>query len=147
MKKGYTCTILLADDDAEDRLLFKEALDETKSADLVIARDGIDLMSILYKMVVLPDAIFLDLNMPRKDGHECLREIKKNDKFTGLPIIISSTTHSKAQIDATYEEGANLYITKPDSFTKLKQVIREVFDMKSSTIKARPERNKFVLAV
>jgi CheY-like chemotaxis protein len=147
MKKGYPCTILLADDDAEDRQLFKEALDETKKADLVIAKDGLDLMSILYKMVKLPDAIFLDLNMPRKDGHECLREIKKNEKFTGIPVIIYSTTKSKAQIDASYDEGANLYITKPDSFTKLKQVISEVLQMKSIAMIPRPERSKFVLAV
>lgn len=143
---AHSCKILLADDDAEDRLLFKEALEETKDADLVTAHDGLELMTKLSAMVELPDAIFLDLNMPCKDGHECLREIKSNKKFGKIPVIIYSTTKNKTQIDATYSEGANLFVTKPDSFTMLKQLLSKIYAMKSSIHEA-PDRKNFVLAV
>jgi len=149
-KKGMkhkTCRIFLADDDEEDCMLLKEALDETKDAELLLAGDGLQLMNTLKKSEDLPNAIFLDLNMPRKNGHECLREIKSNERLQNIPVIIYSTSKSSAQIDAAYKNGANLYITKPDSFTKLKQLMKEVFALPYADYKPQPDRKKFVLAV
>jgi CheY-like chemotaxis protein len=146
MNVDHTYTILLADDDPEDRLLFKEALDETRMGALVTARDGLELMNTLSRMPELPDVIFLDLNMPRKNGHECLREIKNNTKFGGIPVVIYSTSRSEAQIDATYKEGANLYVTKPDSFSLLKKLVRQVLSLKCSDFSPQPDRKHFVFA-
>ncbi|MDB5228930.1 MAG: response regulator with Che-like receiver domain [Bacteroidota bacterium] len=140
--------ILLADDDADDRFLFKEAVDETKDVVLVTVKDGMELMNKLTKANgELPDAIFLDLNMPFKNGHECLREIKDNEKLKSIPVIIYSTSTNKAQIDSTYKDGANLYIPKPDSFSLLKKIVEKVFMLEWKEYKPQPSKDKFVLSI
>lgn len=140
--------ILLADDDADDRFLFKEAVDETKDVVLVTVKDGLELMNKLTKSTgELPDAIFLDLNMPFKNGHECLREIKDNEKLRSIPVIIYSTSTNKTQIDSTYKDGANLYIPKPDSFSMLKKIVQKVFSIEWAEYKPQPSKDKFVLSI
>ena len=116
MKDGCTCKIFLADDDEEDCMLFKEALEETKEAQLELASDGLELMTSLKKMVELPSAIFLDLNMPRKGGMEALREIKRDKELSKIPITVLSTASDRRQISEAYASGANCYITKPDHY-------------------------------
>ncbi|MDB5226720.1 MAG: response regulator [Bacteroidota bacterium] len=147
MKKKDIYYIVLADDDADDRELFREALNETHKTNFKTAKDGLSLMQLLKDSKELPDAIFLDLNMPRMDGHACLKEIKKDKKLHDIPVVIYSTSKSPQYIEETYKDGASLYITKPDSFTKLKKVMEKVFSLDCDHYVPQPPKNEFVLAV
>ena len=120
--------ILLADDDEIDRLLFKEAFGELKMNNVVHAvSNGTQLMDYLTKKdATLPSLIFLDLNMPRINGLECLKEIRSNEKFKKIPIAIYSTSASKHDIEETFRNGANVYIEKPNDFNILKQLLTKV---------------------
>src|SRR5688572_16072019 len=107
--------ILLADDDEDDRFLFQEALSEMSlHTRLVTALDGEQLMNQLGEDR-LPDVLFLDLNMPRKDGFQCLLEIKQNEKLKQLPVIIFSTSFHPDAVNKLYENGAQYYIRKPSN--------------------------------
>jgi CheY-like chemotaxis protein len=126
--------ILLADDDKDDCFLFREALSELPvPTNLVTVHDGEQLMSYLSEHVKdLPDVLFLDLNMPRKNGFECLTEIKHTDTLKDLPVIMFSTSYPRDMgyeqdiIKVLYNIGAQDYIRKPEDFTKLKQVIHSM---------------------
>lgn len=124
--------ILLADDDRDDRFLFQEALSEIDiETTLETVHDGEQLMKYLLEHAEnLPDVLFLDLNMPRINGFECLSEIKVTDKIKEIPVIMFSTSFPR---DAHYEQdmiqmlmkiGATDYIRKPANFNELKDVIR-----------------------
>lgn len=117
--------ILLADDDEADRLLFKEALEELEIKSIVhTVNNGMELMAYLTdKNTHLPHLIFLDLNMPRKKGLECLKEIRSNEKLKNISIAIYSTSENEKDIEATFRNGANVYITKPNDFNMLKRLL------------------------
>ncbi|MBL4655264.1 MAG: response regulator [Bacteroidia bacterium] len=117
--------LLLAEDDDDDYFITVDALKEI-GLDQCVRRvkDGEDLMNYLLhnppyenpESSPLPDLIFLDLNMPKKDGREALKEIKANESLKKIPIIIFTTSNSPDDIASTYKYGANSYIQKPDSF-------------------------------
>jgi CheY-like chemotaxis protein len=117
--------ILLADDDSDDCLFFKKAIEELRlSTNLTIVNDGEQLMNYLSDNPKnLPDILFLDLSMPRKNGFECLSEIKQNKKLKDLPLVMLSTSDSKDTISKVFRIGAQVYIHKPGDFAQLKQVI------------------------
>lgn len=123
--------ILLADDDKDDCFLFREALSEIPvQTHLETVHDGEQLMNYLGEHSdQLPDVLFLDLNMPRKNGFECLSEIKFNDKLKNLPVIMFSTSYPRDMhyeqdiMKLLYKIGAMDYIRKPENFNQLKQVI------------------------
>jgi len=117
--------ILLADDDEADRLLFTDAFSELESKTIVHSvKNGTELMEWLSKEdVQLPDLLFLDINMPRKDGLECLKEIRSNEKLKKIIIAIYSTSDSEKDMDETFLNGANVYITKPSNFSVLKATL------------------------
>lgn len=119
--------ILLADDDKSDRLLFTEAFAELKIKTRVSSvKNGIELMEQLNKdNVRIPDLLFIDLNMPRKNGLECLKEIRNSKKFKEVFVVIYSTSDHKRDMEETFLNGANVYITKPNNFDKLKQVLEK----------------------
>lgn len=119
--------VLLAEDDESDRLLFREAFSELKiKTSVQTTNNGMELMAYLNsKDVELPYLIFLDLNMPRKNGLECLKEIRSNEKLKDIFVAIYSTSHSDKDMDATFSHGANIYITKPTDFKKLKEVLEK----------------------
>lgn len=119
--------ILLADDDESDRLLFKEAFAELKLDTIVrTVNDGVQLMEWLNRENIrLPHLLFLDLNMPRKNGLECLKEIKRNEKLKAISIAIYSTSGNEKDMDETFSNGANVYITKPNDFNTLKKVLEK----------------------
>jgi CheY-like chemotaxis protein len=121
-------TIYLADDDADDRLFFTDAFDELKiNTKVSTFNDGVDLMNHLNDPdVILPNVLFLDLNMPKKNGLECLLEIKKNEKFNDIAIAIYSTSSTEEHIEETFVNGANIYIKKPNDFETLKKTLSEV---------------------
>ena len=118
-------SIFLADDDDDDCVLFQDALNEVAhDHELVIAYDGQELLEVLEARVPPePRIIFIDLNMPRKNGIECLQEIKRVDKLKGIPIIILSTSSQAESVEAAYTYGADRYVTKPGTYAMLKKTI------------------------
>ncbi|TMM29861.1 response regulator [Polaribacter aestuariivivens] len=120
--------IILADDDEDDRLFFEEAFDELKiNTKVATFNDGVELMDYLNKEnSLLPNILFLDLNMPKKSGKQCLQEIKKEARFKDIAIAIYSTSASEEDIENTFVMGANVYIKKPNDFKQLKKVLSNV---------------------
>lgn len=125
--------ILLADDDADDCFFFEKALREISIAtQLTAVNDGERLMDYLSKNLgQLPDVLFLDLNMPRKSGFECLTEITENTMLKDIPVVMFSTSYTldrnyeQSMIDALHRMGAQDYIRKPGDFAKLKELIHQ----------------------
>lgn len=120
--------ITLADDDEDDRLFFTDAFDELKINTVVnTVNNGRELIQFLDQPEsVLPNIIFLDLNMPILNGIECLKEIKKNDKYKDIAIAIYSTSSSEEDVENTFVLGANIYIKKPSNFNDLKKILSDV---------------------
>ena len=127
MEKDFII-ITLADDDEDDRLFFEDAFDELKiNTKVTTCNDGVELMEYLTNPdTILPNILFLDLNMPRKNGFECLLEIKQDARFDDIAIAIYSTSSSEDDIENTFVHGANIYIKKPSDFNTLKKVLSEV---------------------
>lgn len=123
--------ILLADDDEDDRLFFKDAIADVKVKTIVtLLNDGLQLMQYLNAPdVKLPNVVFLDLNMPIKGGMQCLKEIRSNNKLKDLSIAIYSTSASEEDIEETFVKGANIYIKKPNDFEELKRILAEVINI------------------
>lgn len=129
---GEPITILMADDDQEDCMLAKDALEEARLAnDLRFVEDGEELMDYLKrrgkyanpKDSPRPGIILLDLNMPRKDGREALEEIKADPELKTLPVVILTTSDADEDILRSYDLGANSYITKPVTFDGLIKIM------------------------
>ena len=143
-------SILLADDDMDDCIFFKEAVEELfLSTQLSILHDGEQLMQHLNNETnKLPDVLFLDLNMPRKNGFECLSEIKSNQKLKQLPVIIFSTSFEQEVVNLLYKNGAQYFIRKPSEFLQFKKIIHQTFDtlIIPQNI-SQPTRENFVLTV
>ncbi len=144
---GYDKYVFLADDDIDDCFLFEDALSEVSiQTRLSTANDGIELMNLLENAVPPPpDVIFLDLNMPRKNGFECLVELKTTDKFKDIPVVIFSTSCEEGYIDKVYENGADYYLCKPGSFQSLKTAISKVLSIDWKDHTAQPARDQFFL--
>lgn len=123
--------VLLADDDEDDRKFFTDAIDELSIKTTVkTVNDGQQLMDYLNKPdATLPNVLFLDLNMPRKNGLECLQEIRSNKNFKDVSVAIYSTSESEKDIQECFIHGANIYIKKPHDFKKLKKAISEVISV------------------
>ena len=140
--------IFLADDDADDCLLFEDALREVaEDTHLTTVLDGIELMDKLEEKVSPPpDMIFLDLNMPRKNGFECLKEIRTDQRLSTIPVIIFSTSSQPEFIEQVYASGANRYIRKPSSFTELMKVIAEMLSIDWDTNERFPHRDNFFIS-
>ena len=141
--------VLLADDDEDDCLIFKEALqDLSVDSLLTTVNNGEQLMRELNaRKERLPDIIFLDLNMPRKAGFECLREIKQDEKLKFLTVIIYSTSFERDVVDLLYENGAQHYIRKPGDYTQLKKVIFKAIKIAGTGKPTKPPKEKFVIQV
>ena len=123
--------VLLAEDDEDDRLFFKEALQEIKVKTVVdFVNDGSQLMNFLNQPGIrLPNVVFLDLNMPVKSGMECLIEIRRNARLKDLAIAIYSTSSSEEDIENAFVNGANVYIKKPNDFSMLKSSLAKVISL------------------
>lgn len=139
--------ILLADDDKDDCMLFSEALTELPlNTQLTIVNDGEQLMRHLYESTVrLPHVLFLDLNMPRKNGFQCLEEIKDNDELKDLIVIIFSTSSEQFIAGDLHKNGAQYYIRKPSEFDALKRVIYQALVLVTQENSSQPPIEYFVL--
>lgn len=130
---GEPITILMADDDADDRAMTKEAFDESKLAnDLRFVCDGVELMDYLKRRGAYadpatsprPGLILLDLNMPKKDGREALREIKDDPQLKSIRVVVMTTSKAEEDIARIYDLSAASYISKPVTFPALLDVVR-----------------------
>jgi CheY-like chemotaxis protein len=141
--------ILIADDDKDDCQFFSMALEAlTIPTKLTTVVDGEKLMAYLSENTQqLPDVIFLDLNMPRKNGFECLLEIKLNQKLSQLPVIIFSTSFEQEVVNMLYKNGAKYYIRKPSEFLQFKKIIHLTFTLISEGNTQKTSREDFVLSV
>ena len=139
--------ILLADDDLDDCLFFQEVLEELSlSSSLTYVHNGDELMHWLNNQQdVLPDVLFLDLNMPRKNGKECLTEIRANDKLKNLPVIIYSTSYELNNSNWLYQNGAKYYIRKPSDFVTLKQIINKALSLIAEKNLFQPSIGDFLI--
>ena len=127
--------ILVAEDDADDRFLLETAFAEKGfSEKLTFVENGVELLEHLRKKDTtlndtenqLPGFILLDLNMPKKDGREVLKEIKADPRFKKIPVIVFTTTRNEKDIHNCYELGANTYVIKPVGFESLLQTIEDI---------------------
>ncbi|MCO6149136.1 response regulator [Flavobacterium sp. NRK1] len=141
--------IMLADDDEDDRLFFKEAFEEVKINYSISAfNDGEQLMEHLYNTEnALPDIIFLDLNMPRKSGIECLKEIRADKRLEKISVAIYSTSSSEQDIEDTFVSGANVYIKKPNDFNMLKKILSDVVHINWQYITDGLNKDSFILSL
>lgn len=139
--------ILLADDDSADCLLFKDALEELPvSANLTIVNNGEQLMEeISKKGSTLPDVLFLDINMPRKNGLVALGEIKRSNALQNLPVIIFSTASEQETIKKVYRDAAHYYICKPVDFQQLKKVVYEALTRITQENNSLPLKENFII--
>jgi len=128
-KNGVVKTCLLVDDDEDDKEIFCIALEKIDPAiDCITASDGREALSILSDESFTPDFIFLDLNMPRMDGKECLKEIRKKSRLNHIPVIIFTTSSAEKDKEETKQLGANSFITKPPLVSTLAQILEKVFN-------------------
>jgi response regulator RpfG family c-di-GMP phosphodiesterase len=117
--------IFYTDDDIDDRNIFIDAANEVSHfLQIITQSSGDELIRLLANPPPYPNLIFLDLNMPIKNGYEVLQEIKQSDRTKNFPVIVFSTSDDEKIINATRLLGANLYIPKPSSFSSLKKVIK-----------------------
>ena len=140
--------ITLADDDMDDCHFFKLALDEMAvPTHFTYVEDGEKIMHFLEdEPDPFPDVIFLDLNMPRKNGFECLSEIKSDKKLNKIPIIIFSTSIDRSVINELYENGAHYFIRKPSDFIQFKKIIQNLLlNYIAAGNTQRPTKEKFVI--
>jgi len=141
--------ILLAEDDPDDCMLFEQAFNEVNNVflSLKVVNDGAELMNFLEDTTSLPKLIFLDLNMPVKNGYECLLELKGDDRLKNIPVIIYSTSGSPSDIEKTSSAKAHLYITKAKSFTHLKKIIHKVLVTDFVNNLSQPPKENFLFFV
>jgi CheY-like chemotaxis protein len=132
-RPGNPITILMADDDPDDCMLTKDAFEEARLAnDLHFVEDGEQLIDYLHRRgeytrlmdEPLPGLILLDLNMPKKDGREALKEIRADPDLRSIPIVVLTTSKAEEDILRTYDLGANSFIIKPVTFESLVDVVK-----------------------
>ena len=140
--------ILLVEDNPADARLIKEVFKDTKTKNrLYVVKDGVEAMAFLnqefeYADIPRPDVILLDLNLPRKDGREVLKELKEDDVLKRLPIVILTTSSAEEDIIKTYNNHANCYITKPVDFDQFLKVINSIEDFWLSVVKLPSNLNE-----
>lgn len=130
-------TVLLVEDDPGDVLLIREAFEDHKlNNTLLVAGDGVEALELLrHADTERPDLVLLDLNLPRKDGREVLREIKADDTLRSIPVVVLTTSDAEEDILRSYDLHANAYVTKPVDFDRFIDVVRQIDDFFVSVVK------------
>jgi len=141
--------ILLADDDADDCMFFKLAIQELLPVkNFTALHDGEKLMTFLnLKTTELPHILFLDLNMPRKNGFECLSEVKINKNLRHIPVIMFSTSFEQGVVNQLYNNGARHFIRKPSEFSQFKKIIQQTLILLTQDRVSEPSMENFVLTL
>ncbi len=140
--------VVLADDDKDDQEIFQDALTETNiPVALATVDSGQELMDHLKDPTEPnPDIIFLDVNMPVKNGKEVLAEIKSDETLNEIPIVMLSTSGHVKDVEDTFTAGANLYVQKPGSFTSLIILLKKIFTLKWAGVLMNPVRKTFLMS-
>ncbi|WP_018615419.1 response regulator [Segetibacter koreensis] len=143
--KNSSINILIADDDNDDVLMLTEALqDNLPSCKCIHKQDGIAALRHI-KTDVNPDIVFLDVNMPLKDGINCLKDIYNHNLLPTTPIVIWSTSQNMKDIKIADEYGAAFYIIKPTSFSEFKKIIKRAIELLGKPKSERVDKSNFVL--
>ncbi len=123
---SHALKIVLTDDDEDDRMFFTEALEELNlGTDVATYADVSQLMENMH-LENIPNILFLDLNMPKKTGFECLKEVRLHPKYEPIFIVIYSTSDAVDDVNLAFKHGANLYVKKPNSFDGLKKMLLDI---------------------
>ena len=140
--------IILAEDDQDDQELFMEALSATNiPSEVTTVENGEELVNTLKDPAEPnPDIVFIDINMPVKGGKEALEEIKSDQKLKDIPAVMLSTSNHPADIEETFNKGANLYIQKPSSFTGFILILKKVFILHWTKALMNPVKNIFFVS-
>jgi two-component system response regulator len=139
--------ILLVEDDPGDVMLTKKILEDVKIAlQLEVVNDGVEAMAYLrretpYADAIRPDLVFLDLNMPKKDGCAVLKELQQDTALRSIPVVVLTTSDSDSDIERAYDLGANCYITKPMGLDQFANVIRSIEDFWFTVVKLLPRQD------
>jgi len=142
---GRPIHILMAEDNPDDIELTVEALKDSRVRNrLIVVKDGEEAISYLqakgkYQHALRPDLILLDLNMPKKNGRDVLREIKNDPKLKRIPVVILTTSQAEDDIVHTYDLHANCYITKPVDFNQFLKVVKSIEDFWLTVVKLPPQ--------
>ncbi len=128
--------VIIAEDDPDDRLLIKDALQEAslQPVEVIFVHDGAEMLDYLYhrgrysdlSLAPHPELVLLDLNMPKKSGMEVLEEIKRDPALRATPVVVLTTSREPEHISRSYELGGNGFVTKPDSYHKLVELMRNI---------------------
>lgn len=147
--KEEQLNILLADDDKDDCAFFIDALEAIPiSTNITAVHDGEELMELLTSETnKLPHVLFLDLNMPRKNGFECLYQIKQNEKLKKIPVVIFSTSFEQEVVNLLYNNGAQYFIRKPSEFELFKKIIQHTLTLINHEPVLQPGKEQFVLTL
>lgn len=138
-------TVWLADDDEDDCLVFEDVLAELPHPPkLTCVKNGQILMDELHATAVLPDILFLDLNMPIKDGISVLEDIKRDSRLNVLPVVMLSTSAQPAALDKAFALGARCFVRKPDTFGALKTILEKIFALDLSQAPAHTRHDFFI---
>lgn len=149
MTQQQILKIVLVDDDEDDRGLFNDAIEEIDmNTNLMMFGNGEEFLDyITLPGQLLPHLIFLDLNMPIKNGLQCLTEIRNNERLKDLCVAIYSTSSSEEDIENTFVIGANIYINKPNDFKQLKKAIEKVLKINWQYHTSNLDRDNFLLCI
>jgi len=136
--------VLLVEDDPGDVLMTREAFEEHKIGNrLHVVPDGVEALAYLrreepYPHAVRPDLILLDLNLPRRDGREVLKEIKDDESLRHIPVVVLTTSQLEEDILRSYQLHANAYVTKPVDFDRFIQAVRQIDEFFVSVVRLPP---------
>ena len=137
--------VVLADDDMDDSFIFNAAVQQASfPIRLTITEDGQKLLNYLENENQ-PDIIFLDINMPFRNGIECLATIRANKKFDKVPVVMYSTTNNRLNVEACYNGGANLYVVKPNSFEEVDKMVKKICSKDWVSNLQVPSKEQFVM--
>ncbi|MBA4146715.1 MAG: response regulator [Verrucomicrobia bacterium] len=145
MQSATPIDILLVEDNPGDVRLTQEALHEAKVFHrLTVAKDGVEALAILrreepYSNTARPDVIFLDLNLPRKSGMEVLAEIKADEKFRSIPVVVVTSSQAEKDIVKSYHLHANCYVTKPIDLDQFIEFVKSIENFWFTVVKLPPK--------
>jgi len=138
--------IMLADDDQDDREIFEEVFRSLiPGIKFSQAETGDELIRKLNNSSTLPDLLILDLNMPNRNGLECLEDIRNDEQLSQLPVVVYSTTANRDHVEKAYIKGANLYLQKPNNFSGIQKLIEQILQLDLKEFIPQAPKEEFLL--
>ncbi|MES2688759.1 MAG: response regulator [Bacteroidota bacterium] len=144
LSKAQVRNLVIADDDRDDQVLLKEAIEEFRlDVKMNMVFDGVQLLHHLRTVAVLPDLILLDMNMPNKNGLECISEIRADKQLDHLPVVFLSTSCNLNDILKSYDLGASLFFSKPNSFSGIRHLVQSLLFINWKDFPHKLDKNDF----